>query len=399
MKKLKWFIILIILVGGGAGGFWYWRHRANELPEYQTADVTRGDLTQVVTASGQINPVINVQVGSQISGTIEKLYADFNSEVTNGQVIAQIDPSTYKANVMQAQGDLASAKAGLTLARVNANRSKELFEAKLIPQSDYDQAFATLQQAEATVMLKEATLERTRTDLERCTITSPVNGVVISRNVDVGQTVAASLSAPTLFVIANDLAKMQIDASVAEADIGGVDVGQIVDFTVDAFPYRTFHGKVVQIRNSPTNTQNVVSYDTVISASNPDLKLRPGMTANVSIVIARRDNAVRIPNAALRFRPADAGTNTPPQEANAGPKPGGGPGKHPKGERKPQRTIYVLKDDKPQPVQIKTGITDGVFTEVTDGLSETNQVITAAIIKSGKGATAPNPFGGGMRFR
>ena len=387
MKKLKWLILFVILAGSGAGGYWYWKHRADERPEYQTADVMRGDLTQVVTATGQINPVINVQVGSQISGTIQNLYADFNSQVTNGQVIAQIDPSTFKANVMQAKGDLVSAKAGLTLAKVNAGRSKELLDAKLIPQSDYDQATATLQQGEAAVMLKEASLERVETDLARCTIYSPIDGIVISRNVDVGQTVAASLSAPTLFVVANDLTKMQIEANVAEADIGGVEEKQNVDFTVDAFPYQTFHGKVVQIRNAPTNTQNVVTYETIVTANNPEGKLRPGMTANISIIIAQSTNAVRVPNAALRFRPSDAGTNTPPREAHAGPRP--------KGERKSQRTVYILKDNKPQPVQIKTGITDGVYTEVMEGLNEGDAVITAAIIK-GSSAPSASPFGGGM---
>jgi len=386
---------VVILVVGGAGGFWFWKQHNKEAPEYQTAVITRGDLTQVVTATGQINPVINVQVGSQISGTILKLYADYNSQVTNGQLIAQIDPSTYRANVMQAQGDLASAKAGLTLATVNARRSKELMEAKLIPQSDYDQVAANLQQAEAAVMLKEASLERAQTDFSRCTIYSPIDGIVISRNVDVGQTVAASLSAPTLFIVANDLTKMQIEANVAEADIGGVEQDQNVDFTVDAFPYRTFYGKVIQIRNAPTNTQNVVTYETIVTANNPDGKLRPGMTANISIIIAQRTNAVRVPNAALRFRPTEAGTNTPPREANSGPRPGGSSGNRPKGERKSQRTIYVLKDTKPQPVQIKTGITDGVYTEVVEGLNENDNVITAAIIKGSSAPSASNPFSGG----
>src|SRR5439155_17299392 len=238
------------------------------------------------TATGQLNPVTNVQVGCQISGTIQKLFVDFNSPVTQGQVVAQIDAATYQANLLQAEGDLANAKAALELAQINAGRSKDLFTNKLIPQSDYDQTIANLHQAEATVKIKEAAVQKAKVDLERCTIYSPVDGIVISRSVDVGQTVAASLSAPTLFVIANDLTKMQIDANVAEADIGGVEEGQDVDFTVDAFPNRTFHGKVTQVRNAPITVQNVVTYDTVIGVSNADLKLRPGMTANVSIIVA-----------------------------------------------------------------------------------------------------------------
>jgi HlyD family secretion protein len=232
--------------------------------------------------------------------------------------------------------------------------------------------------------------------LARCTIYSPVNGIVISRNVDVGQTVAASLNAPTLFVIANDLTKMQIDANVAEGDVGGVEEEQNVDFTVDAFPNRTFHGTVVQVRNSPITVQNVVTYDTVISVNNPDLKLKPGMTANVSIIVAERSDVLRIPNAALRFRPPEASTNSAPRATGGG---GSGAGR-PKGERRPTRTIYVLKADKLQPVQIKTGITDGIYTEITDGLGENDKVVTSATYKQSSGGTAPpsNPFGGMRRF-
>jgi HlyD family secretion protein len=219
--------------------------------------------------------------------------------------------------------------------------------------------------------------------------------MVISRNVDVGQTVAASLNAPTLFVIANDLTKMQIDADVAESDIGGVQEGQKTDFTVDAFPNRTFHGLVVQVRNSPITVQNVVTYDTVIGVSNPDMKLKPGMTANVSIIAAERSNVLKIPNAALRFRPPEAATNSTPRAVagGAGSPPGGSPGQHPKGEHRVTRTVYVLKGNKPEPVQVKIGITDGISTEVTDGLTEGDKVITFAIYKQGGGsAQSSNPF-------
>ncbi|MGA2604716.1 MAG: efflux RND transporter periplasmic adaptor subunit [Verrucomicrobiia bacterium] len=376
---------------------WYIKFRKNNAPQYLTAPVTRGDLTQLVTAAGQLNPVTNVQVGCQISGTIAKLYVDFNSPVTNGQLVAQIDPSLYLATLHSAEGDLANAEAALELASVNARRSKELLANRLIPQSDDDQAVATLHQAEATVQIKRAAVELAKANLQYCTIYSPVEGMVISRNVDVGQTVAASLNAPTLFVIANDLTKMQIDTNVGESDIGGVEEKQKVDFTVDAFPNRTFRGIVVQVRNSPTNVQNVVSYDTVIGVNNADLKLKPGMTANVSIIVAERSNVLRVPNAALRFRPPESTTNALPAGATAGggPPAGNAPsGQRPKGEHRPTRPVYVLKSGKLAPVQVKIGITDGVYTEITDGLSESNNVVTFASFKQGGASSqANNPFG------
>jgi HlyD family secretion protein len=370
-KKSYWKPVVLIagvlvLVGAGV---WFLKYRRDSAPQYLTVPVARGDLTQVVTATGQLNPVTNVTVGCQVSGRIAKLYVDFNSPVTNGQLVAQIDPLTYQATVHQAEGDFANSEAALELARVNATRSEELFQAKLIPHSDYDQAMANLHQAEATVKVKQAALEKTQVDLQYCNIYSPVNGMVISRSVDVGQTVAASLNAPTLFVIANDLTKMQIDANVAEADVGGVEVDQNVDFTVDAFPNRTFHGTVVQVRNSPITVQNVVTYDTVIGVNNPDMKLKPGMTANVSIIIAERSDVLKVPNAALRFRPPETTTtNAAPRAAGGGGgppggRPGGSWGGRAKGEhRSPTRTLYVLKDDKLQAVQVKTGITDGIST-------------------------------------
>lgn len=332
-KKFRWFkwLVILLVVGGAAYGYWHFRGKADAATEYQTTKVSRGDIIQAVTATGQLNPVLNVQVGSQISGIIQKLHADFNSIVTNGQLIAELDPATYKANVSSADAELANARASLELAQANSRRAEELSRSKLIAQSEYDQTVATLHQAEAQVKIRTASLERAKVDLGRCTIFSPVDGIVISRNVDVGQTVAASMSAPVLFMIANDLTKMQIDANVAEADVGGVEVGQEVDFTVDAYPYRTFRGKVVQVRNSPITVQNVVSYDTVIEVNNADLKLKPGMTANVSIIIARKENVVKIPNSALRFKPAEVAaaetkTNTPPAQVAEASRGGGGGG-------------------------------------------------------------------------
>src|SRR3989440_73890 len=218
---------------------------------YQTAVVTRGPITQAVTATGTLNPVVNVQVGSQVSGNISKLFADFNSQVKAGDVVAQIDPALFQATVTQTEGDLASAQAALELAKVNASRTQQLFNQKNSSQQDLDQANANLHQAEANVKIKQGALDKAKADLDHCRITSPIDGVVISRNVDVGQTVAASLQAPVIFQIANDLTKMQIDSNVAEADVGAVSVDQDVDFTVDAFPTRTFPGKVVQVRNAP----------------------------------------------------------------------------------------------------------------------------------------------------
>src|SRR5213083_1139329 len=308
---------------------------------YQTATVTRGPITQAVTATGTLNPVVNVQVGSQVSGNIAKLFADFNSQVKAGQVVAQIDPALFQATVTQAEGDVANAQAALELARVNAKRTEDLFARKTSSQSDLDQATANLHQAEANVKIKQGALDKAKADLDHCTITSPIDGIVISRNVDVGQTVAASLQAPVIFAIANDLSKMQIDANVAEADVGGVAVDQDVDFTVDAFPTRTFQGKVVQVRNAPITVQNVVTYDTVIGVNNSDLKLKPGMTANVSIVVAHRDDVLLIKNAALRYRPPDA---TPIETRRTGTsrmgRPAGGRsgGLHEGAER----TVYVL---------------------------------------------------------
>ena len=361
---------------------------------YQTATVTRGPITQLVTATGTLNPVVNVQVGSQVSGNIAKLFADFNSQVKAGQTVAQIDPMLFQAAVTQAEGDVANAQAGLELAKVNATRIQQLFNQKNSSQQDLDTANANLHQAEANVKIKQGALDKAKADLDHCTITSPIDGVVISRNVDVGQTVAASLQAPVIFQIANDLSKMQIDSNVAEADVGAVSVDQDVDFTVDAFPTRTFHGKVVQVRNAPITVQNVVTYDTVIGVNNSDLKLKPGMTANVSIIIEHKDNVVQLKNAALRYRPPDAATAEPPR-STASPS-----GQRPTAarERKPERTVYVFSYGRPKAVQIKTGISDGIMTEVTEGLKEGDRVVTAELSSPSASASPPaNPFSGQQR--
>src|SRR5947208_4771264 len=362
---------------------------------YQTATVTRGAITQLVTATGTLNPVVNVQVGSQVSGNIQKLFADFNSQVKAGQTVAQIDPALFQAAVTQAEGDLATSQAAFELAKLNAARTQELFTKKNSSQQDLDSATAALHQAEGNVKIKQGALDKAKADLDHCTITSPIDGVVISRSVDVGQTVAASLQAPVIFQIANDLTKMQIDSNVAEADVGVVQVGQDVDFTVDAFPTQTFHGKVVQVRNAPITVQNVVTYDTVIGVSNPDLKLKPGMTANVSIIIARKDDVLQTKNAALRYRPAEG---APAELGARSPASAGGRGMGRREQKTSERTVYVLSGNRPTPAQIKTGISDGVVTEVVEGLKEGDRVVTAEMAAKSQPASTPaNPFSGGQR--
>jgi HlyD family secretion protein len=438
-RWLAWGIVAalgVVLIGAA---IWYFHRRHDAGPQYMTVPVTRGELTQLVTATGILNPVTNVQVGCQISGTIQKLSADYNTVVKAGQLIAEIDPRIYQAQVEQATADLASARANQELQRVQTSRDAELFTNKLISGSDYDTAVATLHEAEATVQIKQASLDNARANLGYCKIYSPVDGIVISRSVDVGQTVAASFNTPTLFQIANDLTKMQIDSSVAEADIGGCEEGQQVAFNVDAYPYRTFYGKVTQVRNAPTTVNNVVTYDCVVAVDNADYKLKPGMTANpLNIVVAERRDALKIPNAALRFRPPEGavpgsvtnslastnrfgagaaqgfgsgtnrfrglGGNGSPGGGFGGRRPGGfggfgGAGGH---GSQPVRTVYVLSgkdhDAILKPVPIKTGITDGVFTEVLSGLKEGDQVVTGLAYGNLPATPAANPFGG-PRFR
>jgi HlyD family secretion protein len=406
----KWLLALAVIAA--AGGSYFYFHRAHVQPlTFNTTTVTPGSLTKVVTATGTLNPVVNVTVGSQVSGRISKLNVDYNSVVKSNQVIAEIDPSTYQAAVEQAQADLANAQANLELQQVESRRSGDLFTNKLISGSDFDTALANLHEAEATVKIKQASLYNATVNLDYCKIVSPVDGVVILRAVELGQTVASSFSTPTIFQIANDLTRMQIDSSVAEADVGGVVEGQPVDFTVDAYPERTFHGRVTQVRNSPTTVNNVVTYDCVIGVTNSDYKLKPGMTANVSIVIDHRDNALTIPNGALRFHAPDnvevvtnasaavaAPTNEPPATLTEG-----APGHHgsgrPHGDHPLSHTVYVLLDEagdpKLQAVQVRTGLSDGISTEVVSGLQEGDKIVTG-VIQTGTTTTPGGQFGGGF---
>lgn len=271
--------------------------------DYKTSPVTRGDVTQIVTANGALNPVQLVEVGSQISGVITEIKVDFNSRVKAGDIIAQIDPATYVRAKGQAEAELASAQAAEEMAQLNYDRGKELFASKLISKSDFDQQRVSLSQAKAATKTRQALLESTQVDLNRTTIHAPIDGVVITRKVEAGQTVAAAMTTPTLFTIANDLHKMQIEASVSEADIGGVEEGQKVQFTVDAFPGRLFEGSVKQVRYAPSTNQNVVTYTSVVDVENKDLKLRPGMTANTRFITAEKKDVLKLPLAATRFRP------------------------------------------------------------------------------------------------
>jgi HlyD family secretion protein len=404
-------LLLITVAAMGGGAWYYFAKNDQQSAQYQTAPLSRGDLTQAVTATGTLNPVVNVQIGSQISGNIQKVFVDFNSPVKEGQVIAQLDPATYQAVVHQSEGDVSAAQAALELAKINAHRQQELNEKKIAPPQDLDNAMAALHQAEATLRIKDAQLERAKVDLNRCTITAPIDGIVISRSVDVGQTVAASLQAPVIFTIANDLRNMQIDANVAEADVGNVEVGQAVDFSVDAFPYRTFHGKVAQVRNAPITVQNVVTYDTVISVTNDELKLKPGMTANVSIVIAQRENALKLPNAALRYRPpeiaASGSVSASPEQGGRrrpdgrdGASNGGSGGRKSRESGGPmRRNVYMLVNGGPQATPVKLGISDGITTEVLEGLKETDSVVIGTTQPStpSPSASSGNPFGGSRR--
>ena len=395
-----WLILfLLVLIGGGVAVWWFYFQKKDDKPQYQTSAAKRVNVVQAVTATGTLNALVTVQVGSQISGIIQTLSADYNTPVKENQVVAQLDPSTYKAIADQNEGDLANAQASLELAQINEKRKRDLVKDNAAPQADLDKAVADLHQAEAMVQIKKAVLEKSKIDLARCTITAPVDGVVIERKVDVGQTVAAAMTAPVLFTIANDLAKMQIEANVSEADIGGVQVGQAATFQVDAFPGRTFEGKVHMVRYAPVTVENVVTYVTVIDVENKKLELRPGMTATVSIVLARKDNVVTIPNAALRFKPSGGAGGE--KRMGGGESKGGGE-MHGKGPRpghdmaaaSSHRKVYILEDGEPKAVEVELGITDNVVTEVISGLEEGKEVLTSMYLPNA-GPMGGSPFGMG----
>jgi HlyD family secretion protein len=349
--------IPVLVVAIALGGWAYWR-KSNETPleqRYQLEEIAYGDVTQTVSANGTLNPVVMVNVGTQVSGTVKKLYADFNSKVTAGQVLLELDPTTFRAAVEQTSGNVANAEAALKLALANEQRTRELFGLQYVSKQDLDQAIQAREAAQAQLRTARGQLARDRANLAYSIIRSPVSGVVVSRQIDVGQTVAASFQTPTLFQIAQDLTQMQIDSNVAEADIGKMRIGLPVRFTVDAFPGQRFEGKVKQIRLNPVNQQNVVSYDVVVAVSNPELKLMPGMTAYVSFVIEEHSNVLLTPNAALRFKPRD-----PERD---GKRPNNGK----RAAKAPGPRVFVLRGDSIVPVPVQTGITDGRYTEVAGG--------------------------------
>jgi len=353
MKSGKIILILIILLIPFAWwGFGQFNKSDSGLPPLHTETVDRGEVSQRVVAHGSLQPVQKVTVGSQVSGIIDEIYVDFNSMVDRGQVIAQIDPSTFEAEVSSAQAELESAEAGLELARMQWSRVQELRERQLIAPSEVDQASATLRQAEAQVRVRRHALERAERELDRTTITSPTDGMVISRDVDVGQTVAASLSAPILFELASDLSRMQIHANVSEADIGRVAEGQIVEFQVDAYRDRVFKGEIIQVRNAPMVEDNVVHYETIISVDNEERLLKPGMTAEASIIVDQREDVVRVRNTALRARLPD---NIRPDD--------------PEDSEDMNGRVYLIEDGQLIAKAVKTGLSDGVYTEILEGLN------------------------------
>jgi HlyD family secretion protein len=344
MKKL----LLLLVLASAAGAWWLWgRVPETEAARYRTQAVDRGDIVQTIAANGTLNPVTLVQVGTQVSGTVHKLHADFNDQVAEGQVLAELDPALLQATARQSEAELDNAKATLELAEANVQRTQTLAKRNLAADSDLDQARERLLVARAQVKIAEAKVERDRTNLRYTVIRSPIAGVVVNRQVNIGQTVAASFQTPTLFQIAQDLNKMQIDTSVAEADVGNLDQSRPVKFTVDAFPGRELEGRILQVRLNPTIQQNVVTYNVVVEANNADGTLLPGMTANVIITVDRRKDVLRVPNAALGFRPADGG------DAQR------------RGARGSQ--VYVLEGGELKAVKVRTGITDGTHTEIVEG--------------------------------
>src|SRR5262249_14061895 len=397
------------------------RDSAKENP-YLTAAVQSGDITQVVTATGTLQAVVTVQVGSQVSGAIAKLNADFNSKVKQGQIVAQLDQDKFKASVDQAKANVLSSQANEAKAKVAVDdakrtleRNRELRKRELVAQSDldaaetaYNSAVAAEQVSRAQVELAKAALQQAQVDLDHTVIRSPVDGIVVSRNVDVGQTGAASRQAPVLFLIANDLSKMQVDTNVSEGDVGNVWVDQDSEFTVDAYPTRRFHGKVLQVRNAPIMVQNVVTYDAVVGGDNKNLLLKPGMTANVQVMGSRKDAGLKIPNAAVRFRPPGSKPQPPAAAAEQENAPasggnrggdrgnrGAGGGQGQRGGRGREGTLYVLRDGKAAPVRIRLGISDGTSTEIAAGeVKEGEQVIVAMSSAAQARANAPRrPFG------
>jgi HlyD family secretion protein len=386
----------------GAGVLALLFFKSDRTPEsasrYTVAKVARGRIVQAVNTTGTLTPLESVEVSTQVTqGLITEVAVDFNSPVKKGQVLARIDPATYEQRLRQASANMNAAEANFRFAQLNERRMKELREQDLVTQQEFDSAEAQAQQAQAALLTSKAEVQNARVDLDRCTITSPIDGIVIFKQVEVGKTVVSSLAAPTLFTIARDLSKMRIIAPISEVDVWSVSPGQGVTFTVDAVPDRTFNGRITQIRNpyTPSDRQqqqgmaqqsSIATFDAVIEVDNLDLFLRPSLTANVSVIVNRRDDVLKIPNGALRVKLPDAVTAAIARASEAKAKEGG---VRPDDPKSAYATVYRLpkgnRDATPEPVRVRLGITDSIVTEVLSGLDEGDQVITAASSGSDNG--------------
>jgi HlyD family secretion protein len=375
-------IPLLALILAGA---WWWSSGSApdkaQADRYKTEPAERGTLTRYVSANGTLNPVILVKVGTQVSGTVKAINADFNQKVKAGQILAELDPALLKAALAQSTANLVNARAQQVLAKANEARIRNLASQDYASKQELDQAVAAREQADAQVKLASAQVSRDQTNLNFSVIRSPVSGTVIDRQVDVGQTVAASFQTPTLFKIGQDLTRMQIDTTVAEADIGSVKVGQDVNFRVDAYPEKDFTGKVRQIRLNAATLQNVVTYDVVVDVANPDLTLLPGMTANARIEVESKPDVLMVPAAALRFRPAENAAGAESARP-AGKKKGGG------------AAVYKLTAGKLVRVSVKPGISDQQNTEILQGdIKEGDELVVADNQASGKNSQGGAPRG------
>jgi len=395
MKKLfrsPFSIAILTVVFIGIGLAVYWKFFRDLPPQYRLQKIEKGDLSQTVSANGTINPVTLVSVGTQVSGTVKKLFVDFNSKVKKGQILLELDDALLSAQQKQSLANRQNAVASLELATANEIRAQNLFEQNYISRQELDSAIQAKKSAQAQLQLAQATVEKDSANLTYSVIRSPVSGVVVDRSVDVGQTVAASLQTPTLFKIAQDLSKMQIDANFAEADIGNIRVGQDVRFSVDAFPNRNFKGVVKLIRLNPTTLQNVVTYDVVVNVNNPEGLLLPGMTAYVNITVAERKDVLLVPNMALRFKPSSADKQLSKVKQNSethtnnSRSSGSREGKGSKSKRDEfSGKVYILEKDQLKPVTISLGITDNRNTEVTRGeLKEGDMVIVGEAQATGR---------------
>ena len=408
MKKIGKILLGVTVVAGLiGGGIWYSKQRAAQNPEqrYKLLALEKGDVTQTVSANGTLNPVVLVSVGTQVSGTVKKLYVDFNDHVKKGQPLLELDDALVSATERQSAASVANAQATLELAQANEARIKQLFAQEYVSKQEFDQSRQALKSAQAQLALARAQNDRDKANLNFTVIRSPVDGVVIDRVVDLGQTVAASFQTPVLIKIAQDLSEMRIDTSFAEADIGSLREGQKAKFTVDAFPSRSFTGDVQQIRLNPTNQQNVVTYNVRINVANPEQVLLPGMTAYVNIAVAQHNDVLLVPNAALRFKPADAAEkkpeNGPKPASTAATSPGDGGGTAGKGngDKKGKKrdgqsgTVHVLVGEEIKPVSVQLGITDNRNTEIVGGDLKVGDRVITGENNNGNGSGKPSSVG------